>query len=121
MNTKIEEKMSRKIYSVQSYESVLDVARQMAARKIGSLLVTQEGKYTGIITEGDIVRKVVSNDAPPGETLVSSVMTTSLITIESDDSLSEASSIMKKNNIRHLVVTKRGGIVAVISAGDLLQ
>lgn len=121
MDIKIEERMSRKIFSVESDSSMLDLARQMTERKTGSMLVTRDGEYVGIATEVDIVRKAVSRGLHPKEVPVWSIMTTPLITIESDASVMEANDVMEEKGLRHLAVTKDGGIVGVLSIRDLLH
>ena len=119
MDMKVKERMAQKIFSIESDKTILDVARQMTEKRIGSMLITRDGTYTGIVTEGDFVRKVVSKELLPRETPVSSIMTTSLITIESDASLMEANDLMQKNNIRHLVVTENGRTAGVLSMRDV--
>ncbi len=121
MEINIGERVSQKIFSIESDRTVLDLAHQMTEKKVGSLLVTRDGKYIGIATEVDIVRKVVNKELHPKETSVSSIMSAPLITIEANASFMEANDKMEENNIRHLVVTKEGTIVGVLATRDLLH
>ncbi len=121
MDIKVEERMSKKIFSVEADGSVLDLARQMTERRAGSMLVTRDGKYIGIVTEVDVVRKVVSKELHPKETPVSSIMTTPLVTVEAEASIMEANDLMEERGLRHLAVTKDGVVAGVLSIRDLLH
>ncbi len=121
MDIKIEERMSRKIFSIDAEKSVLELTRQMTEHKVGSMLVTRNRKYIGIATEVDVIRKVVSAELDPKKTNVSSIMTTPLITIDANASVMEANDKMEENGIRHLAVTKDGFIVGVLATRDLLH
>lgn len=117
----IEKLMSTKIYSIGSEKSVRSAAEEMARNQIGSLLVTQEGNYTGIITEVDIIRKVVAKGIDPAATTVRTVMTSPLITIEADRSVLDANDLMEQKKIRHIGVTRNGKIIGMVSIRDFLH
>lgn len=117
----IEKLMSTKIYSIGSEKNVRSAAEEMARNKIGSLLVTQEGNYTGIITEVDIIRKVVAKGIDPAATTVRTVMTSPLITIEADRSVLDANDLMEQKKIRHIGVTRNGKIIGMVSIRDFLH
>jgi CBS domain-containing protein len=117
----VEKLMTPEIYSITSERSVKAAAEEMAESEIGSLLVNREGDYIGIITEGDIVRKVVAKGMDPSTLSVEKAMTSPLITIEVDRSIVDANDLMEKKKVRHLGVTKKGKIIGVISVRDLLQ
>ncbi|MDC4204130.1 MAG: CBS domain-containing protein [Candidatus Manganitrophus sp.] len=113
--------MSTKIYSIGSEKNVRSAAEEMARNQIGSLLVTQEGNYTGIITEVDIIRKVVAKGIDPAATTVRTVMTSPLITIEADRSVLDANDLMEQKKIRHIGVTRNGKIIGMVSIRDFLH
>lgn len=117
----IEKLMSTKIYSIGSEKTVRNAAEEMARNKIGSLLVTREGNYIGIITEVDIIRKVVAKGIDPAVTSVKSVMTAPLITIEADRSILDANDLMEQKKIRHLGVTRNGKVIGMVSVRDFLH
>lgn len=117
----IEKLMSTKIYSIGSEKNVRTAAEEMARNQIGSLLVTQEGNYTGIITEVDIIRKVVAKGIDPSATTVKTVMTAPLITIEADRSVLDANDLMEQKKIRHIGVTRNGKIIGMVSIRDFLH
>lgn len=117
----IEKLMSKKIYSIAAEKSVLEGAKEMARKKIGSLLVTGEGKYIGIITEVDIIRGVVAQEIDPATVSVETVMTSPLITVEADLPVVDANDVMERMKVRHLGVTRDGKIIGVVSVRDFLH
>lgn len=113
--------ISGKIYSIGSEKNVREAAEEMTRKKIGSLLILHEGAYIGIITEVDIIRKVVANGIDPAAISVNRVMTSPLITIEADRPVVDANDLMEQRKIRHLAVTRNGAIVGLVSVRDFLR
>ena len=121
MDILVESLMSEKALSIEAGKSVRDLAREMTQNKVGSLLVTKQEEYVGIVTEVDIVRKAVSHGMDPKTITVESIMTSPIITIESDQSVIEANNLMEERHIRHVAVTRDGEIVGILSVRDLLH
>ena len=117
----VERFMSTKTYSIPSDKSVAEGAQEMAAHEIGSLLVTREGACVGIITDVDVVRKVVAKGLDPATTPVAQVMHAPLVTIEADQTVMEANDRMESEAIRHLAVTRGEEVIGVFSVRDLLR
>jgi len=114
--------MSRRILTASPSTTVVQAARTMSDAKIGALLVIEEdGRYIGIISETDLVRKVLAAERESSQVLVSEVMMAPIITIEIDRSAHEASDLMAERAIRHLAVTEDGRIVGMLSVRDLLR
>jgi CBS domain-containing protein len=113
--------MSRRILTVAPGAPVVEAARLMAQAKVGALLVAEDTHYIGIITESDLVRKVLAAERDAARILVSEVMMAPLITIEIDRSAHDASDVMADRGIRHLAVTEDGRIVGMLSVRDLLR
>ncbi|ULA62370.1 MAG: Putative signal-transduction protein containing cAMP-binding and CBS domain [Nitrospira sp.] len=101
--------------------TVCDAARQMRAEKIGALLVREGACYLGIISEADLVRKVLADSLGPAHTPVRSVMSAPLITIDVTASAHDASDLMAQAGIRHLVVVEGGEVAGILSVRDLLR
>jgi len=89
--------------------------------KVDSLIVDDGARYIGIITDSDLTRKVVVKGLEPNTITVAACMSRSVVTIEEDELLSEAVSLMRTHTIRHLPVTADGMIIGVLSASDLLR
>jgi CBS domain-containing protein len=99
-------------------------AERMGIRRIGCVLVEsgdpQRGPI-GIVTETDLVRKVLANGADPAVTMVDQVMNSPIVTIAGDRSMLDASHAMEASHIRHLCVVEREEIVGLISVRDLVR
>ena len=112
--------MRREILSTNHDTSVQEAAEQMQDHGVGSLLVKNGKAAVGILTETDIVQKVVAEGMDPATTLVGDVMSTPLITVEAKQSVVDADEMMERHHIRHLVVSEKGKVVGVVSVRDLL-
>ena len=108
------------VQSIGPEATVLDAALVMNEHKIGSLVVMSGGYLIGIITERDILQRVVVPRRDPGETLVEEVMTTELVCCQPHTSVEEARGVMKNRRIRHLPVADESRrLLGLISIGDL--
>jgi CBS domain-containing protein len=108
------------VLSIGPEATVLDAAVLMNEHKVGSLLVLSGGTLIGIITERDILTRVVVPRRDPGETSVQDVMTTELVCCQPHTPLHEARGTLKNRRIRHLpVVDEDRRLHGIISIGDL--
>jgi CBS domain-containing protein len=112
--------MRRDVLSTHADTSVAKAAEVMHDRGVGSLLVKNGKNAVGILTETDIVQKVVAEGLNPATTLVKDVMSTPLITIEAKQSVVDADELMERHHIRHLLVEEKGKISGVVSVRDIL-
>lgn len=109
------------VYTVKASATVLEATREMNFRKIGALVVTdEEGKVVGIVTERDVLRRVVAQELAPSIVKVSEVMVDSLICVPPGTDIHEASEVMREKHIRHLPVCESDGrLLGMVSIGDL--
>ena len=117
----ISQLMTRNLVKFQAGTSVDEAARMMTERKVGSVFVEQNERLVGIVTEPDIVRKVVGESRQPYIVQVESIMSTPVIGIDERRPITEAADLMQQHGTRHLAVMKSGAIVGVLSVRDLLQ
>ena len=96
-------------------------AQTMAEKRIGSLLVLAAGEMVGIMTETDVVRKVIASHLPASSTHVGAVMNYPLIQIDLSRTVRDASQLMAKERIRHLAVTEDNTVVGLVSVRDLVK
>ncbi|HZW57202.1 MAG TPA: CBS domain-containing protein [Nitrososphaerales archaeon] len=101
-------------------ESILQVAGKMASSKVGSIVILKDDIPLGIVTEGDIVTKVVSRDLRPSSVKASDVMSSPLRTIEGEKEIIEAARAMRGHGIKRLGVTYKQRLVGIISISDIL-
>jgi CBS domain-containing protein len=112
--------MTENVVSISIDDSVFEAANLMNSNQVGCLVIMNEEEPIGIVTERDIVRRVVAKKLPL-ETKISEVMSKSLITIGPDASLREAARVMSSNKIRRLPVLKQNKLVGIIVASDFMR
>ena len=115
--------MARNLVTVDKHITVQEVAKIMETKEVGSVLVIdkESGEIAGIVTERDIVRKVVAKGVDGSSYLVKGVMSTPLLTIDSSKTIFEAGDYMDQKKVRHLAVTEGGKVAGVISIRDLIN
>jgi CBS domain-containing protein len=101
--------------------SVYDALRLMADKDVGALLVVENEKLVGIISERDYARKIILHGKSSKETLVKEIMTPKLITVHPDQTVNECMELMTNHRIRHLPVVLEGQVLGVISIGDVVR
>jgi len=100
---------------VLSSDSVLIVAERMYADNIGAVIVMRRGSPAGIITERDILKKIVIDRKNPAKTTAQEVMSTPLVWIESNETVADALELMRENNVRRLAVIRNGRLVGMVT------
>ncbi len=95
-------------------------AALMRDRNIGSLFVTRNKETIGIITDTDMVRRVVAVGLDASKTPVEQIMSAPILTIDEGKTLLDANDMMAKSHLRHLGVTRAGKLVGMISVRDLV-
>src|SRR5512147_1012797 len=116
--------MHRYLEVVPQDTTAAAAAERMDAKQIGCLLVESndpERGMFGILTETDLVRKVLAMGLDPTVTMVDRVMVSPILTIAGDRSMLDASHVMETNHVRHLCVVESGEIVGIISVRDLVR
>lgn len=105
MTILVRDLMRKNPYTVAESASIQDTARIMNEKKVSSLVILdKDNNPVGLVTERDLVRKVCVNDLPTSRISNKEIMSSPLITIASESSLSTATDLMLKNNVRHLLV-----------------
>lgn len=113
--------MSSPVITIKENGSAGNVAALMEKNKVGCVVVTAGGdRPIGIITERDLVVRVVASDLKPSKVAVKDIMSTPLITIGPDETLNEAGRMMSRLNIRRLGVMYKGELVGIVSSKDVL-
>ncbi len=115
----VEDIMTKAIISVTNETTVFQVAKMMEQGGIGAVLVKKNGHLSGIITDRDYATKIVAHNLP-SDTSVEQIMSSPLITINFDESISAAAERMTSKKIRKLAVTDNGNIIGLITSTDLV-
>ena len=121
MNT-VRELLQDKIHEVASIgpdKSAHDAMQLMADKKIGALLVEEDGKMIGIVSERDYPGKAKALHKPLQDVLVREVMSSHVVHVSPDDTIEHCMKLVTGNHVRHLPVLKDAKILGIISIGDL--
>ncbi len=119
-NTFVNQVMSKNVLTAEKSTSLQDAANEMNRLNVGCVIVTDESKPVGIVTERDFVTKVAA-EGRPLFTEISEVMSSPLITIDPEETIWEASEIMKEKLIHKLPVIENERIVGVITTSDIVR
>jgi CBS domain-containing protein len=112
----------KRIVSIDAESSVEDAIRTMHTRKISAIIVTDQGKTSGIFTERDVVRCYISSGGKSfREIKVREAMVTDLIVAVPEDDVNDIAVIMVEKNIRHLPVIGNNKVVGMLSIRDIIQ
>jgi len=101
--------------------SVLEVAKSMSDMDISSVIITDEDRPLGIITEADIVRRVIVQNRDPKTTQASEIMSSPIIHVEPSTPLTDAMRVMAKSSIRRVAVLKNNSLAGIITSRDILR
>lgn len=119
---KIAAVMSKSVMGVDLNTSVRNCAKSMAKKGVSCAVITQANAPIGIVTERDLVSKVLADAIDPNNVLVRDVMSTPLITVSPNATVGEASAMMAEYRIRRLVVIDRtGSMLGIITTGDIAR
>lgn len=118
----VREAMSSPVITINEDKNIVEVAKMMRDNNIGAVIVAgDDSKPVGIVTERDVVVRVVAKGVVPKDVRVKEVMTSPLRLVDPETTLIDAMSMMGKLNIRRLGVTYKGNLVGVISDRDILR
>jgi len=111
----------RDVITIVPDDSIHAAAKLMNQHGIGGLVVTDDdGQMIGIITERDVLRRVVAERRDPATTAVREVMSTPVVSCRAGAKLEECGAVMTAKRIRHLPVADDDGLVGIITSGDIL-
>ena len=119
-NTFVNQIMNKNVISKDGSSAIQEAAEAMKKSSVGCVIVTKEQLPTGIITERDFVTKVAA-EGRPLFTEISEIMSSPLITINPEETVWEASEIMKEKKIHKLPVADAGKIVGIITTSDIVK
>jgi CBS domain-containing protein len=117
----VKDVMSSPVMTVDETEHVDEVAKLMDLQQLGCIIVTDtDGRPLGVITERDLLTRVLAKNKLPSQLTAKDVMTSPLITIKPDETLSNAARQMSRLNVRRLGVIYKGNLVGIVSSKDIL-
>jgi CBS domain-containing protein len=105
--------------TVSPSDTIVDAARQMRDADVGAILVADGGRLVGILTDRDIVVRVVAEGGDPSTTTVADVMTPDPAALTPDSNVEDAIRIVREQDVRRIPVVRDGRPVGIVSIGDL--
>jgi len=117
----VEDAMTRNIIKTDVNETVINIAKKMNEKDIGSMLVCDKDKLVGLITSEDLVKRVIIPNKDPAKLKARDVMTTKLVTTSIDEDLIEAIRIMIDKGIKRLPVKDGKKLIGILTDGDILR
>lgn len=109
------------VWSVAADATVYEALRVMAEKNIGAVLVLEQGKLAGILSERDYARKVILQGRSSLSTPVKEIMTQQVFYVRPDQTIEECMALMTDRRIRHLPVLEDNRLIGVISIGDVVK
>ena len=109
------------VFTINPSMRVVDAVKEMAQKRVGALVVLNEDKVKGIITEQDFTRRVILKDLDSSSTLVDDIMTKQVCVIKPEQSINDGMAIMTEKCVRHLPVIENEKLIGLISIGDLVK
>ena len=115
----VKEVMSKDPVKIDLKKTVFDACKLYKEFKVGCLIVTDEDKCVGIVTERDLIERTICEQKNPNTTLMEEIMSSEIKTVHALDNLEKAIKIMKENNIKKLPVLKDESIIGIITVTDI--
>ena len=117
----LKSKPDQTVHTITPAAPVFDAVRLMAEKGIGALVVMENGKIVGMVTERDYARKIVLMGRSSKETPVRDIMSSPVMYVRPDQTNEECMALMTDNRLRHLPVVDQGKLLGLISIGDLVK
>ena len=114
-------KKGNKVYSISQNQKIFEALQLMADKEVGALLVLDDERLVGIISERDYARKVALEGKSSKESLIGEIMSPNVIYVDLDSSTDECMALMINKKVRHLPVYDKGKLTGVISIGDVVN
>ncbi|MEE5036923.1 CBS domain-containing protein [Pseudomonas alliivorans] len=118
---KLKAEHNQQVHTIGPDRMVLDALRLMAEKNIGALPVVEDGVVVGVLSERDYARKMILKGRSSVGTPVSAIMSSKVISVDSQQTVETCMGIMTDNHLRHLPVVEKGELLGLLSIGDLVK
>lgn len=112
---------SSKVETISPKATIYEALEKMAQKDIGALVVMENKKVVGIVSERDYARKIILKGKNSKKTLVKEIMTSKLVSTTPDASVEDAMVLMTGKRVRHLPVFEKSKFIGIISIGDVMK
>ena len=113
--------MKKGIVYTNKNKNIVQAAKIMANKNVGSLVIMDGSKAIGILTVTDILKRVVAKNLDLNKTKIKDIMSKNLITASSNQSFMQVSKLMQDKKIKHLLITENNKIVGIITSTDVVK
>jgi CBS domain-containing protein len=121
MGTSIKEVMTRDVRACEPNATVADAAKLMAQEDVGPVPIVEDGRLVGIVTDRDIVVRVVAEGRDPNATTVKEIASTDLVTVSPGDDLDEVLNLLAERQVRRLPVVEGDRLVGIVAQADVAR
>jgi CBS domain-containing protein len=121
MSQKLRRIMVKNVVTIEPHATAKKAAELMDKNDIGCLIVVDSGKPVGIVTERDMLKRVIQKSQDPKDTRVVDIMSNAIITASPDDSAGEAAKLMIERNIKKLPIVEKDRLVGLVTLTDLIR
>jgi CBS domain-containing protein len=121
MGKSIKEVMTSQVKACEPHTTVAEVAKVMAKEDVGPVPIVEEGRLTGIVTDRDIVVRVVAEGRDPSSTTVGEIASRDLVTVSPDDDLDVALRQLAQNQVRRIPVVEGDRLVGIVAQADIAR
>ena len=121
MGTSIKEVMTRDVRACEPNATVAAAAKVMAQEDVGPVPIVEDGRLVGIVTDRDIVVRVVAEGRDPNATTVKEIASTDLVTVSPGDDLDEALNLLAERQVRRLPVVEGDRLVGIVAQADVAR
>jgi CBS domain-containing protein len=119
MANHVRDLMNKQPIRLRSSSPIIEAACQMHTADVGALIVEDDDKLSGIVTDRDIVVRALAQGLDPKTTPLSKICSRDLVTVSADDDIDRAINLMREKAVRRLLVVDHGKAVGILSLGDL--
>ncbi|MDH5548025.1 MAG: CBS domain-containing protein [Gammaproteobacteria bacterium] len=114
-------KEKRSLWHLQPDQTVMDAVELLIGKNVGALVVIEDNKLAGIISERDFTRKIIVKRLDPETTLIKDIMTRDVRYVTPDQSVDTCLALINKHRVRHLPVIENDKVIGMISIGDVVK
>lgn len=118
---KVKDLMTKDVITINKEKTIVDAAKIIEDKGVGSLIITDNGNIVGVLTERDIITRCIAKQCDPAKTRVSEIMSTPVVAIDPEADTIDAAKLMVSKMIRRLPVLEGGKLVGIITTYDLVK
>lgn len=120
-NLTVRQVMNSPVITGKPDETIREIAKKMTENEVGSIVIVEDGKPVGMVTDGDIIDRVVSKGLNPDEVKAKDIMSKPILTVDAETTIINAAKYMRKNRVKRVGVTYRGRIEGILSIWDIIS